>query len=247
MGTDVQTCAMVKNETACNINTGRYRTCDWRTTAQEQKGPVCVNSAVDRLECYHQSTEASCNAAPGLPSPNNWGGQHVPLSRVWAAQLYNTGCSWESNASTCSAFTCESLTTAMACHLAANPKMPNMSNHKPGTPYPHVPRPKHCVWDKHKDGGTCMKTNPSQYCEMQLHPADPVPPHGPPMPQPPAQELCGTGKLAESVLSHLRCGTLPLATPQLFPQGPLLSMLRQCSMPCGWVGGRGLFVCRNGR
>lgn len=190
---------MVQNESACNIDTGRYRTCDWRTTVDKQRGPVCVNSAVDRLECYHQITETSCKAAPGLPRPEDWG-QHEPLSRVWADQLYNGGCSWETNSSTCSAFTCESLATAAACHLAAHPKMPNMSNHKPGTPFPKFPSPKHCVWDAHKDGGTCVKISPSKYCEMTLHPPapppDPFPPHGPPPPPQLPKELCIMGTSA---------------------------------------------------
>lgn len=200
MASDVKTCAMVQNETACNQNAGLYRACDWRPTAGKQKQPACVNSAVDRLECYHQSTEPSCEAAPGLPAPEqNWDPtHHMPLSRIWASQLYNGGCAWAANASLCSAFTCESLTTAAACHLAAYPKMPNMSNHKPGTPYPPIPTPKHCVWDKRRDGGTCVKTTPAQYCEMQLYPPapppDPFPPHGPPVPPQLPKELCETGK-----------------------------------------------------
>jgi hypothetical protein len=139
---DVKICAVVKNESSCNVNQGRYRTCDWRTTVEKQKGAVCVNTAIDRLECYHETTEEGCAAAPGLPKPMNWGSGHQPLSVWWATELYNGGCSWDSSASSCAAFTCESLSNASACHLAAHPKMPNMSHTKPNQPFPKMPDPK---------------------------------------------------------------------------------------------------------
>ena len=162
---------------------------------------MCVNTALDRLECHLQKTEEGCKSAPGLPDPNEmWdpGQQHRPLSAWWAQVLYDGGCEWSKDSGSCSAFRCESLASKQACHLAAHPPPPN-GTVPPGAQQPE-PMPKHCVWDKHKGpSGKCVKITPSQYCEAQLNPQNsdgpgpPRPPFGPVPPPPPPQELCEEG------------------------------------------------------
>ena len=148
------------------------------------------------MECYHEKTEKDCEAAPGLPQPQEYGQNHEPLSKWWASTLWNGGCSWDADNGSCNAFTCEHLQTEKACHLAAHPKMPNMSHIKPGSNL-RLPIPKHCLWDK-KSGGSCARVKPDQYCEMQLHPQKrPDPNPGPPMPPSPPEPpsaLCAGGE-----------------------------------------------------
>lgn len=201
--TDDKTCAAVTKESGCNgedqANPGKFIMCDWRKTkgAKGGDGAHCVNSALDRLQCYHATDAASCKAAPGLPQHNDYS-PHQSLSHLWNQELYNGGCAWDGSKSECVAFTCETLPTQAACHLAAHPPPPNCSN-PAACRDQHYEMPKHCTWDNTKS--VCAHTNPAQYCEAQLHPDKPGgggrPMPGPPMPPqppPPPFELCTEGE-----------------------------------------------------
>lgn len=198
--TDDKTCAAVTKESGCNgedqANPGKFIMCDWRKTTNSKGGdsPVCVNSALDRQQCYHAKDAASCKIAPGLPAAND-NSPHQSLSHLWAEELRNGGCSWDK--SECVAFTCDTLVTQAACHLAAHPPPPNCS--QPGACRDqHYEMPKHCTWDKSKS--VCAHTNPAQYCEAQMHPDKPpggggIGPSPPPLgPPPPPYELCTEGE-----------------------------------------------------
>ncbi len=194
--TDPTTCA--RHKTASSCDEARKDACDWRRTPSGVLG--CVNTALDRMRCSDETTEAGCRSAPGLPAPQLpffSMHQQIPLKKWWAHELYDGGCMWDSAQKTCHSFSCSRLQTEQACYLAAHPPPQNNTQPPlPGQPQPPPPPPpRHCVWNKHQDA--CVKMTETEFCEESVRPkpSSPLPPGVPPPPPPPPPDvLCGQGE-----------------------------------------------------
>lgn len=247
MNQNVDPCASIETEQACNANSEMLKICDWR-------GGRCINTAKERKECRLVTVRYECDRAPGPDNPfqNNWGEPpHFTRSQLFEQATFDGGCSWNISSGKCEDFSCSSAPTEQGCTILRYPLL-NRSD-----PDQNKNPPRHCVWKNGSAlaaGGACEKEAPADFCTQAAiapPPSPPMPqpgPPSPPMPQESPRDLCDgydasriclwTDPTDNGTDGKGRC--VPLRCEQIKNQTICLqhqSQPESDSISCSWVPG----------